>query len=232
MFVLVCDHASNRLPRALGSLGLSDGDRARHIAWDIGAAAVTRRMAETLGAAAILQNYSRLVIDCNRAPGTDDSIAAHSEATTIPGNLHLPPEARAQRLNEIFHPYHDRLRMELDRRGDRATCLVALHSFTPTFRGESRPIHIGVLYNRDARIAHPLLRLLRAHSEVVVAENAPYPLDDTDYTLPLHGEQRGLPHVEIEIRQDLIADAAGQKIWADRLSRALVSAWDEYTKES
>ena len=232
MFVLVCDHASNRLPRALGSLGLSDGDRARHIAWDIGAAAVTRLMAATLGAAALLQNYSRLVIDCNRAPTAPDSIATHSEATAIPGNVDLPAEARAQRLNEIFHPYHDRLRAELDQRAGRATCLVALHSFTPTFHGESRPMHVGVLYNRDARIARPLLRHLRADGDIAVAENAPYPLDDIDYTLPLHGAQRGLPHVEIEIRQDLIADPGGQKRWGDRLSRALVTSWNDFTKES
>lgn len=232
-FLLVCDHASNRLPKKLGSLGLTAEDLARHIARDIGAAAVTHLMSETLGAFAILQNYSRLVIDCNRPPAAETSIAEVSEYTVIPGNTALTAAERAQRLNEIFRPYHDLLREELNERRDRPTCLVSIHSFTPVFKGEARPMHAGVLYNRDDRIAGPLLHLLQAEEGLIVGDNTPYALNDaSDYTIPVHGEQRGLPHVEIEIRQDLIATPAGQRIWASRLCRALVSTWQQYTQES
>lgn len=228
-FFLVCDHASNRLPKSLGSLGLTDADLARHIAWDIGAAAVTRLMAEHWGAFAILQNYSRLVIDCNRPPAADSLIAPLSETTPVPGNQALSAADRAARLNEVFHPYHDRLREELDRRGGRPTCLVSIHSFTPVYKGEVRGMHAGILYNRDDRIAGPLLNLLQADEGLIVGDNVPYALnDESDYTVPVHGEQRGLPHVEIEIRQDLIADKAGHKIWAERLSAALVSTWHRH----
>ena len=232
-FVLVCDHASNRLPKSLGSLGLSDTDLARHIGWDIGAAGVTRLMAERLGAAAILQNYSRLAIDCNRPLASDTLIAPLSERTVIPGNQLVSAAAREARIAEIYRPYHDRIAQELDRRGDRPTCLVSVHSFTPVYKGEARPMHAGILYNRDDRIAGPLLHLLQADEDLIVGDNVPYALnDESDYTVPVHGEQRGLPHVEIEIRQDLIADAAGRKIWADRLSSALVSTWNSHTSES
>ncbi len=226
-FFLTADHAGRTIPRRLGTLGVSENERARHIAWDIGIAGVTERLSAELDATAVLQAYSRLVIDCNRGHGVDSSIPTVSETTEIPGNLDLAPDERTARQLEIFVPYHARIRALLDARAEagRRTVLIAMHSFTPVFKGERRPMHVGVLYNRDKRLAHILLALLKAEGDVKVGDNAPYSVSDsTDYTIPMHGERRGLAHVEIEIRQDLIADGAGQAAWAVRFARLLAEA--------
>jgi predicted N-formylglutamate amidohydrolase len=232
-FLLVCDHAANCIPRRLGTLGLSHAERQRHIAWDIGAAGVIRHMAARLGVFAILQSYSRLVIDCNRDPRVPTSIAAMSEDTPIPGNQNLSQAEREQRIAEIYRPYHDRIAAELDRRRTARipTLLVAIHSFTPVYRRIARPWHVGMLYNRDNRLALAMMELLRAEGGLVVGDNQPYAVsDESDYTIPVHAEKRSLPYGEIEIRQDLIADDAGQAEWAERLSRLLTIAWDKIDK--
>jgi predicted N-formylglutamate amidohydrolase len=201
----------------------------RHIAWDIGAAEVTVRLAAALDACAVLQTYSRLVIDCNRRPGIPASIVRMSESTPVPGNEIVTVEEAAAREREIFRPYHDRIRTELDQRQvqRRPTFLISVHSFTPRFHGNQRPWHAGVLYNRDARLAAELLQRLRAQPGLVIGDNEPYSVGDTtDYTIPEHGERRGLPHVGIELRQDLITAGPGQSEWAERLARALVSTLD------
>ncbi len=229
-FFLACDHGGRAIPRRLGGLGLAQPDTLRHIAWDIGIAVVGRLLSAQLDTPLIVQSYSRLVIDCNRDPKVPSSIPEVSEETPIPGNRGLSEAARAARVEAIFRPYHDRITAALDRRaaGGRATVLVALHSFTPVFRGVSRPWHVGVLYNRDARLAHSLLALLRAEGDLIVGDNEPYRVTDlTDYTVPVHGERRGLAHVEIEIRQDLIAESSGQAAWAERLARLLPAAYAE-----
>lgn len=226
-FFLVCDHAGRALPRKLGDLGLSEVELGRHIAWDIGIAEVARRLAAQLDAFLIMQTYSRLVIDANRPPSSAQSIVTVSENTRIPGNEALGSEAAAQRAREIFHPYHDRIRHELDARAaqGRPTILVTLHSFTPVFLARSRAWHCGVLYNRDARLAHVLLTLLRQEPGLVVGDNEPYAASEqTDYALVEHGEHRALLNVEVEIRQDLIEREAGQVEWADRLARLLEQA--------
>lgn len=223
-FFLVCDHAGRLIPRALRSLGLEPEQLTRHIAWDIGAAAVARRLGALLGATTVCQRYSRLVIDCNRPLDAVDSIVTESERIPIPGNHHLDAAAVAARAREVFQPYHEEIRRALDRRraDGRPTVLVTIHSFTPTFLGVPRPWHAGVLHNRDARLAVPLLQALRAEDGLVVGDNEPYAAGElTDYSLVQHGEQRGLPHVELEIRQDLIADERGQEAWAARLARLL-----------
>jgi predicted N-formylglutamate amidohydrolase len=228
-FFLTCDHAGARIPRKLGSLGVSAEDLQRHIAWDIGAAAVTTRLAAALDAFAILQTYSRLVIDCNRRPGIPASIVRISEATRIAGNEVVTVAEAAAREREIFLPYHDRIRTELDARQQqrRPTILISVHSFTPVFHGTPRPWHAGMLYNRDARLGTALLQRLRAIPGLVIGDNEPYAASDTtDYTIPAHGEQRGLPHVGIELRQDLISAEHGQREWAERLAHALVSIAD------
>jgi predicted N-formylglutamate amidohydrolase len=173
------------------------------------------------------------VIDCNRDPAVPSSIPELSETTKIPGNRGLGDAARAARREAIFRPYHARIAAALDRRAaaGRATALVALHSFTPIFKGESRPWHAAVLFNRDARLARCLGALLRAEAGLVIGENQPYAVGDlSDYTVPVHGEQRGLPYVEIEIRQDLIAEPDGQTIWAERLARLLPLAYDAFLR--
>ena len=228
-FLLLCDHAGKLIPRRLGTLSVSESERQRHIAWDIGAAAIVRDMAKRLGAFAILQTYSRLVIDCNRAPAVDSSIVTISEDTEIPGNLNLSPADRERRVSEIFRPYHDRIAAELDRRQAAGipTVIVAMHSFTPVYRGVARPWHVGLLYNRDDRLSRPMMALLEREGGLVVGDNQPYAVsDESDYTIPVHGERRGLPHGEIEIRQDLIGDEVGQNVWAERIARLLTLSWD------
>ncbi len=226
-FVIACDHAGNRIPRRLGMLGLAAPDLARHIAWDIGAGAVASRLAAMLDAVLIRQTYSRLVIDCNRAPDAPSSIVEVSEATPIPGNAGLSAATREARRREVFDPYHRRIARELDARQDafRPTVLLALHSFTPVFHGVARPWQCGVLYNRDPRLARIVGDLLKERG-LAVGDNEPYAVsDETDYTIPVHGERRGLPHLELEIRQDLIAAADVQQEWAELLARLLPEAW-------
>lgn len=223
-YFLTCDHAGRRIPRSLGQLGLDAVDLRRHIAWDIGAAALTVQLSAALQATAVLQRYSRLVIDCNRPLRSADSIALLSEQTLIPGNQNLGQEASTQRVREVFEPYHACIRAQLDARLLRRqpTLLIALHSFTPVYLGQARPWHVGVLYQRDARLAGALLDALRDEPDLVVGDNQPYSVsDETDYAIPEYGERRGLPHVELEIRQDLIEDPAGQRQWAERLARLM-----------
>ena len=229
-FLLTADHAGRAIPKRLGDLGLPASELERHIAWDIGIAGVTERLSEALDATAVLQTYSRLVIDCNRRPEWPTAIPEISEATRIPGNEGVSETEREARRREIFDPYHARIAELLDARrdGDRRTVLVAMHSFTPVFKGEARSVEVGILYNpeaQDIRLARIMLELLRAEGDLVVGDNAPYAITgNSDYTAPVHGEARALPHVEIEIRQDLIVAATGQAAWATRLARLLPAA--------
>ena len=223
-WLLTADHAGQAIPRALGDLGLPPGEIDRHIGWDIGIAGVARELAALLDAWTILQAYSRLVIDCNRPLESPTLIVASSDGTAVPANATLTAQARAARVREIFRPYHDAIVEALDQRrlAPRPTLLMTLHSFTPAMAGVARPWQCGVLYHRDARLAHALRDALMAEGDLVVGDNQPYAVSDTsDYAIPVHGEARGLPHVELEIRQDLIADADGQRQWALRLARLL-----------
>jgi predicted N-formylglutamate amidohydrolase len=221
-FLLTSDHYGRTIPRRLGDLGLPAGELERHIAWDIGIAGVADALSKDLDAHLIAQRYSRLVIDCNRPPDAASSIPRISEATLIPGNEGLTREAADARRLAIFDPYHDRIAevIEQRRRENIPTVLVALHSFTPAYAGITRPWHIGTLYHRDTRLPPRLLKLLRSESDLVVGDNEPYAVsEETDYTIPVHGEARGLMSSGLEIRQDLIAAPAGQIEWADRLAR-------------
>ncbi|MFI8717122.1 N-formylglutamate amidohydrolase [Stenotrophomonas sp. NPDC077464] len=221
-YVLLADHAGQQVPRALQGLGLPQGELDRHIGWDIGIAGVTRALAGRLDAWAIEQTYSRLLIDCNRPLASPTLIPAVSDGTVVPGNAGLTDAQRQQRIDAIHAPYHARIAAELDARVNaaRPTLLVMMHSFTPTMNGVARPWHAGVLYHRDTRFANALLQALRDEGDLVVGDNEPYSVSSTsDYAVPVHGEGRGLVHVELEIRQDLIADTAGQQAWAERLAR-------------
>jgi predicted N-formylglutamate amidohydrolase len=220
-FVLICDHAGRRLPRALGDLGLPAAELERHIAWDIGAAGVAARLADRLDAVLVSQTYSRLVIDCNRPLDAPGSIVTRSDGTEIPGNRDLDAAARALRAREIFAPYHARIAAELDARAaqGRSAILVSVHSFTPVFENVARPWHIGMLYGKDARIARILLERIRAEGIWTVGDNEPYQVTaTTDYAIPVHGERRGIPSIGLEIRQDLIATESGQAEWAERIA--------------
>lgn len=230
-FFITADHAGWYIPRRLGTLGLSDSELERHIAWDIGVRATSHFLADALDAFFVAQIYSRLVIDCNRDLSVPSSIVEISEHTEVPGNLNLSEAERRARQTEIFWPYHNRITEELDRRQSRGTptVLVSMHSFTPVFKSVGRAWHIGVLYNRDPRFARILFDLLNAEGDLLVGDNQPYQVSDlTDCTIPVHGERRGLPHVEIEIRQDLISEEPGQHAWAERLARLLPEALRRY----
>lgn len=224
-FVLVSDHAGQAVPPEMDGLGLSAAERARHIGWDIGIDGVGRALSRKLHCVLIEQVYSRLVIDCNRAPGHPTSIVTVSDGTRVPANQDLTTAQRVARENAILHPYHARITQELDARVGRPTVVVALHSFTPSMKAVARPWQVGLLHNRDPRLAHIMIDLLTQEG-LTVGDNQPYALTETsDYTIPKHGEQRGLPHVEIEIRQDLITQPEGQEEWAECLARLLPKAW-------
>jgi predicted N-formylglutamate amidohydrolase len=217
--VLVCDHASNRIPRRLGALGLSSVELADHIAWDPGAADVAWRLSHRLDAPLVLSGYSRLVIDCNRPLDSRESITERSAGLSVPGNRALTAGDRATRINGLFRPYHEAIARLLDRRAGRPTLLLSIHSFTPELAGRRRPWDIAVSYGRDRRLAALMLKALEADGKLVVGDNEPYPVDDAiDYTVPVHGEGRGLPHALVEIRQDGIATPAQAAAWAARLA--------------
>ena len=222
-FLIVCDHAGRATPRSLGRLGLPDSAFDAHIAWDIGVAGLGADMGRRLDARVIGQAYSRLVIDCNRAPDHPQAIVAVSDGVDIPGNRGLDAAAVEARRAAIHAPYHARIGAELDRRAAerRQTVLVCQHSFTPVFGGAPRPWHVGVLHRGDSPISKALLGLLAAEPGLVVGDNQPYAMDDVDYTAPRHAIARGLDYLEIEVRQDLIADPAGQARMADLLARLL-----------
>ncbi|MHC2435689.1 N-formylglutamate amidohydrolase [Bradyrhizobium sp. USDA 4451] len=223
-FLFTCDHFGRLIPSPLGDLGLPETELVRHIAWDIGIAGVATQLSDLLGAHLIAQRYSRLVIDCNRPPQVASSVPLISEATTVPGNEGLSREAAELRRAQIFDPYHARIDEIIDARTRQGmpTVLVSLHSFTPVYAGIARPWHIGTLYHHDKALPPLLLKHLRSEADLVVGDNEPYAVsDETDYTIPVHGEQRGLMNSGIEIRQDLISDQAGETAWAERLARIL-----------
>jgi predicted N-formylglutamate amidohydrolase len=223
-YVVICDHAGNRIPRGLGALGLAPRDLERHIAWDLGAGELAQTLGRELRAWVILQPYSRLVIDCNRPLTSPDSVVRESDGSVVPGNLAISADEARLRARAIFEPYHARIRQELDERAARSqrTVVILLHSFTPVLAGAPRRWHAGVLHHRDQRLAIPLLEALRSEPDLIVGDNEPYAASETtDYGLVEHAERRGLPCVELEIRQDLLQSAQGRAAWASRVARCI-----------
>ncbi|PYD53480.1 N-formylglutamate amidohydrolase [Komagataeibacter rhaeticus] len=234
-FVLVSDHAGRAVPAALGDMGVSAQDRARHIACDLGMAETGRLLAQHLDCILIEQAYSRLVIDCNRAPGHPTSIVRHSDGTAVPANTGITAAQEGCRVEEIFLPYHRQISDEITTRLEAGlpVVLVSLHSFTDRMNGADRPWHTGVLHNRNPAFGLRVRDLLAAEDGLVVGSNEPYALtDSSDYTVPVHAEGRGLPYLEIEIRQDLIATPQGRAEWAARLARILPQAWQEFSHQT
>lgn len=213
--LLVCDHASNRIPAGLKDLGLPRDQIERHIGWDIGAAEVTAQVAEALQATAVLSGVSRLVIDCNRSPDDPTSIPLESDGTPIPGNAELPPEGKAHRARTWLHPYHHAIDKHLTRleQFHPVAALVSIHSFTPAMIGQApRPWSVGILWNRDPRLPPAVITALRAKG-LLVGDNEPYSGRGPAYTTETHAAAHGRPHVTFEIRQDLIADGPGARKW-------------------
>ncbi len=226
-FLLIGDHGGRRVPRALASLGLPDAELARHIGWDIGVTALGTALAASLDAVFIHQRYSRLVVDCNRAPDARDAMPAVSDRTVVPGNAALDMHERDARVAAIHAPYHTAIAAEIARRtaDGQPTALVALHSFTPALGGVARPWHCGILHDgANDGLAGAILGALQAEPDLVVGDNEPYAMDGIDYTVPRHAFAAGLPYVEIEVRQDLLADTAGIAAWTARLARLLPAA--------
>jgi predicted N-formylglutamate amidohydrolase len=222
--VLIADHAGRAIPARLGTLGLDEDALGRHIAWDIGIAELTRTLAHALDAVAVLSTYSRLVIDCNRLLDDATSIPAVSDGVAVPANRALDAEERARRVAQAFDPYHAAVTEAVVRRraAGAIPALVSMHSFTPVFEGFERPWHIGILWNRDPRIPVPLMRALARDPNIVVGDNEPYSARrGRGYSLLNHGAAHGLPHVLIEVRQDLIDTRHGVALWAGRLGAAL-----------
>jgi len=218
--ILFCDHASNTVPKDLGALGLADADFTRHIVYDIGAAALTRSLSDRLRAPAVIARWSRLVVDLNRGPDDPTLVMKLSDGRIIPGNRDLTPEALAARVARYHAPYHAALagRIVAARRTGLVPVLVSMHSFTPVWRGYVRPWHIGVLHDRDMRLANALMERLGREADIVVGDNEPYTGALENDSLYRHGTMNGLPHVLIEVRQDLIGDAAEVARWAERLA--------------
>ncbi|MDA5489831.1 N-formylglutamate amidohydrolase [Yersinia kristensenii] len=230
-FILLADHAGQRIPAQLGDLGLPSGEIDRHIGWDIGSLATAQLLSQYLDATLIHQRYSRLVIDCNRTPGIASSIPEISENTRIPRNIGVTEKEAQARRTEIFQPYHDLITQTLNQRQDsgQTSVIISMHSFTPSFKNISRPWQVGTLFNRNPEFSLQLIAFLQQEGALNVGVNQPYAMTDaTDFTLPFHAEQRHLPYVGIEIRQDLITQPDGQEQWAKRLARLLPQVLSAY----
>ena len=221
--LLLCEHALPRIPRRLAHLGLTRTERLRHIGWDIGALALAREVSDQMDAALFHTSYSRLVVDCNRPLNSPSLMPEVSEITAIPGNTGLNVEDRAQRLDTLFNPFQAAVNRRLDLRAaaGQATFVVGIHSFTPAYKGVSRPWHAGILYAGAGKFAGRLIQVLAQEDGLVIGDNEPYRIDRDDYTVPVHGDARGLPAVLIEVRHDLISTAAGVQEWGERLARCL-----------
>lgn len=225
--VLLCEHASNHIPAHYRGLGLSLEHQQRHIAWDMGALAVAMALSGMLDAPLVHATYSRLLLDLNRPIDADDSIVVHSEDTAIPGNRSLEPSELELRASTIYHPFHNAVTALIDARmaNGKASAVLSIHSFTPSYHGVARPWHVGVLAEHDRRLADDLLRTFGADPALCVGNNQPYaPINGVYHSMNRHGQQRGLACAMIELRNDLIAHPITQRAWAERLCAALTPA--------
>ncbi|MBN9541091.1 MAG: N-formylglutamate amidohydrolase [Alphaproteobacteria bacterium] len=225
--LLLCDHASKAVPKALGDLGISEAELSRHIGWDIGGLDAATALSEALDAPLVASGYSRLVIDCNRWPGGEGSTPEVSDDTVIPANRRLTKEQVDARAEACFWPYHrevDRLLDGMTAEG-RKVCLLVVHSFTPVMKGFERPWHVGVLWNDDPRLPAPLLAELRRDPALVVGDNEPYSARASyEYTLNAHARSRAIPHCSLEVRQDLMSTPDDARAWGRRLAPAIKAA--------
>ena len=218
--LVICDHAENRLPAEYGDLGLPPSEFQRHIAYDPGAAAVSRGLAKRLGVPAVLSTFSRLLIDPNRGEDDPTLVMRLSDGAVVPGNAGVDADERARRIARFHAPYHDAIDVAIDRAlaTGHPPVLISIHSFTPVWRGHPRPWHAGVLWDSDPRLAEPLIAALRADADLIVGDNEPYAGALANDTMYRHATRRGLAHGLLEIRQDLIGDSAGAEAWANRLA--------------
>jgi len=221
--IVLCDHAANAFPAQYGTLGLPQSELRRHIAYDIGAAAVTRALAAGLNAPALLTHYSRLLIDPNRGADDPTLIMRLSDGAIVPGNRNLDASEREKRIAQFYRPYHQAIDRTIDacRASGVAPVLLSIHSFTESWKDVPRPWHAGILWDRDPRLAQPLLDRLYAENDLIIGDNEPYRGDLRGDTMWQHGTMRGLAHAIVEVRQDLIRDDAGQAAWGARFLRIM-----------
>ncbi|MBI0065564.1 N-formylglutamate amidohydrolase [Commensalibacter sp. M0134] len=232
-FLIICDHAGKFIPEKLNNLGLEPNDLERHIAFDIGIKGVGKKLAKKLNATLILQNYSRLVIDCNRNPNHENLIIKISDKTVIKGNLDLSDEEKKSRVSSIYNSYHACIEQDIERRQNAqiSTCLIALHSLTPQMDNIERPWHAGILHDRYPGFGLIFKKYLEQYYEFPIGDNEPYRLNEkNDYSVPCHAFGRKLLYLELEIRQDLIRSEIQQREWADRLAYLLPLTLQEYGK--
>lgn len=225
--LLLCDHASKAVPKALRDLGISEAELSRHIGWDIGGLDAAIALSEALDAPLVASGYSRLVIDCNRWPGGEGSTPEVSDDTVVPANRRLTKEQVEARAEACFWPYHREVDRLLDdmTAGGRNVCLLVMHSFTPVMKGFVRPWHVGVLWNDDPRLPAPLLAELRRDAQLVVGDNEPYSARASyEYTLNAHARSRAIPHCSLEVRQDLMSTPDDARAWGRRLAPAIEAA--------
>ena len=225
--LLVCDHASRVFPDHLGTLGVPEPDTFEHIAWDIGAAELTRELSAQLGAPAILGRWSRLVVDCNRRLDHPSAFPVESDRIEVPGNVGMTAEDREWRIRHIHAPYHAAIDAQLDAMQARGTVptIVSVHSFTPLLGEIARPWHVGILWDQDDRLSKPVIASLRDVDGLHVGDNEPYSgRHPTDHTLHVHGAARGLAHLGFEVRQDLLATPGGIRYWVGLLEQAIRAA--------
>ncbi|MEM7545139.1 MAG: N-formylglutamate amidohydrolase [Pseudomonadota bacterium] len=222
-FLLLCEHAGQAVPQALNGLGLPDGAIDRHIGWDIGAEALARAISDHLSCPLIIQRYSRLVIDCNRPPGSESSVPEISDGVRVPGNAGLSAREHTQRRQAIFDPMNDAITTILD--AHRRQAVFAIHSYTKHFQGQERPWDAGFLARRDTETAEVLMASISSSApELKLALNQPYQIEDaSDWFIPHHAETRGVRHTLIEVRNDHLTDQAGVTRWADLLADAIRS---------
>lgn len=226
-FILICDHASNHIPAELNGLGLAPLELARHIAWDIGARGVTAELSTIFDATAVLSTTSRLVVDCNRHLDAADLIPESSDGTRIPGNTDLTEEARATRVERWFHPYHAAIESLITGRIAQGSfpAVISIHSMTANLAGSARPWQIALSSSGDRSLADPMLSALRRAGDIVVGDNQPYDLDPAvDFSVPFHAIRRKLRHLQVEFRQDEVAESSLQILWAKRFASALTDA--------
>ena len=231
--LFISDHHRNRVPVSLNNLGLPKAELARHIGYDIGISWIAEYLSDRFDAPLVHSNFSRLVIDCNRVPGTEGSMPEVADGTRVPGNIGLSPEDREQRRIKLFEPYHRaiRKRMTAMATDGRSPVVVALHSFTPMMqdKGTPRPWEIGIIWNRDERLARPVIEALRGDSALTIGDNEPYSGRDGGYSLYEHPEAAGHPHIGVEFRQDLVATREGAHKWARVFGNALEIAVSSLT---
>lgn len=221
--IVICDHASNALPQEYGTLGLVRRQLERHIGYDIGAAGVTKEIARRLGVPALFANFSRLLIDTNRGADDPTLIMRISDRAVVPGNVDCDDAERVRRIERYYEPYHRAIDEAIDRciAAGHPPAIVSIHTFTESWRGSPRPWHAGVLWDKDPRLAEPLLRALQGEPDILADANVPYSGELEGDCLYRHGTQRGLAHALVEIRQDLVQDERGQQDWGQRLARIL-----------